>query len=63
MIRDFRREQGRGLTSDFDPRTFDPASSFARIGGGSLGGKARGLAFINALIRLANIRPLQNKGL
>lgn len=56
-LRDFRREQGRGLTSDFDPRTFDPASSFARIGGGSLGGKARGLAFINGLLnsyRLSN---------
>jgi len=49
-LKDFRREQGRGLTSDFDPRTFDPASSFARIGGGSLGGKARGLAFINSLL-------------
>ncbi len=49
-LRDFRREQGRGLTADFTPRTFDPTSSFARIGGGSLGGKARGLAFINGLL-------------
>jgi hypothetical protein len=49
-LKNFRREQGRGLTSDFDPRTFDPASSFARIGGGSLGGKARGLAFVNSLL-------------
>ncbi len=49
-LKDFRREQGKGLTSDFDPRTFDPTSSFARIGGGSLGGKARGLAFINGLL-------------
>ena len=49
-LRQFRREQGRGLTSDFDPQTFDPSSSFARIGGGSLGGKARGLAFMNSLL-------------
>ncbi len=49
-LRRFRREQKEGLTSDFDVSTFDPTSSFARIGGGSLGGKARGLAFINSLL-------------
>ena len=32
--------------SDFDPSTFDPDNSFARIGEGSLGGKARALAFV-----------------
>ena len=49
-LREFRRIQGRGLVSDFDARTFDPQSSLARIGGGSMGGKARGLAFINSLL-------------
>lgn len=49
-LRDFRRGQGMGLVSDFDRRTFDPMSSFARVGGGSMGGKARGLAFINSLL-------------
>ena len=49
-LRKFRREQKLGLTSDFDVRTFDPTSSYARIGGGSLGGKARGLAFVNSLL-------------
>lgn len=49
-LRKFRREQKVGLTSDFDASTFDPSSSFARIGGGSLGGKARGLAFVNSLL-------------
>jgi len=49
-LREFRRGQGSGLVSDFDARTFDPQSSLARIGGGSMGGKARGLAFINSLL-------------
>ncbi|MDP4117109.1 MAG: histidine kinase, partial [Bacteroidota bacterium] len=46
----------RGLISDFNPETFDPKSSFARIGGGSLGGKARGLGFVNKLINSYDIR-------
>jgi len=40
----------RGIIADFNKETFDPESSFARIGGGSLGGKARGLGFVNTLI-------------
>ncbi|MBI4810021.1 MAG: histidine kinase [Ignavibacteriales bacterium] len=36
--------------------TFDPESSVARIGGGSLGGKARGLGFVNTLINDYNVR-------
>jgi hypothetical protein len=35
---------------DFNKETFDKYSSFARIGGGSIGGKARGLGFINNLL-------------
>lgn len=46
----YRRQQGRGIVADFDPVTFDPAASFCRIGGGSLGGKGRGLAFISFLL-------------
>ncbi|MGA9116644.1 MAG: PEP/pyruvate-binding domain-containing protein [Bacteroidota bacterium] len=40
----------RGIITDFSKNTFLPASTFARIGGGSLGGKARGLGFVNILI-------------
>lgn len=40
----------RGIITDFSKETFDEQNSFARIGGGSLGGKARGLGFINNLI-------------
>lgn len=50
-IADYRREQGETLVADFDRRTFDPSSRFfARLGEGSLGGKARGLAFVRYLL-------------
>ena len=32
------------MVADFDAETYDASTPFARIGGGSLGGKARGLA-------------------
>jgi len=46
----------RGLITEFNKETFDPKNSFARIGSGSLGGKARGLGLINALINHDKIR-------
>jgi hypothetical protein len=49
-LAEFRELTQSGVISDFSPRRFDVAS-FTRIGGGSIGGKARGLAFVNALIR------------
>ena len=48
----------RGIISDFDKDFFDPFNSFARISGGSLGGKARGLGFINSLIANYNVGTL-----
>jgi CheY-like chemotaxis protein len=50
-INAYRREQTRESVSDFDPGSFDPDNSFARIGEGSLGGKARALAFVRHLLR------------
>jgi CheY-like chemotaxis protein len=50
-IAGYRREQGEALVADFDRATFDPGVAFfARIGRGSLGGKARGLAFVRYLL-------------
>lgn len=46
----------RGIISDFSKNSFDPENSFARIGGGSIGGKARGLGFLNNLIYNYNLR-------
>ena len=50
-IAEYRREQSQTLIGEFNPATFQPAGSFfLQIGGGSLGGKARGLAFIRHLL-------------
>jgi CheY-like chemotaxis protein len=47
----YRRELTRESVTDFDPGAFDAENSFARIGEGSLGGKARALAFVRHLLR------------
>lgn len=49
-IAEYRQEQKRDVIADFNRKTFDGASGFSRIGAGSLGGKARGLAFVRQLI-------------
>jgi CheY-like chemotaxis protein len=49
-IAEYRNERIRGQVVDFDRTTFDGSAGFYRIGGGSLGGKARGLAFIGNLL-------------
>lgn len=49
-LREYRINRQRGIITDFNKETFYPLSSFARIGGGSLGGKARGLSFVNRLV-------------
>ena len=46
----------RGIITEFSKESFDPKNSFARIGSGSLGGKARGLGFVNTLINNNKIR-------
>ncbi len=45
-----------GVISDFSVSGLKDEYRFARIGGGSLGGKARGVAFMNALIHRSNLR-------
>jgi CheY-like chemotaxis protein len=55
-INDYRREQNEVLIGDFKADTFKPSDSgFLRIGSGSLGGKARGLAFVRHLLRTRRI--------
>ncbi|HEY3382377.1 MAG TPA: PEP/pyruvate-binding domain-containing protein [Vicinamibacterales bacterium] len=49
-IERYREQRERSVIADFDRHTFDRRSRFTRIGGGSLGGKARGLAFVNMLL-------------
>ena len=50
LIRDYRTLLGQGVVAKFDPSTYSDAIAFARIGEGSLGGKARGLAFMNSML-------------
>src|SRR5499427_1295500 len=55
-INDYRCEQNEVLIGDFKGDTFKPSqASFLRIGSGSLGGKARGLAFVRHLLRTRRI--------
>lgn len=55
-IADYRFERGQTVVADFDRDHFDLGSDFYRIGGGSLGGKARGLAFVRRLIAQHGLR-------
>jgi len=58
-IAEYRKEQNEILIGDFKPASFTPKeSSFLRIGGGSLGGKARGLAFVRHLLYKHNLARL-----
>ncbi|MEG1586670.1 MAG: PEP/pyruvate-binding domain-containing protein, partial [Bacteroidales bacterium] len=47
----YRKMKNRGVVAEFRRGQFDRYSNFARIGEGSLGGKGRGLAFIDSLIK------------
>ncbi|MBD5212562.1 MAG: phosphoenolpyruvate synthase [Bacteroidales bacterium] len=47
----YRRMKNRGVVAIFQKDRFDKYSNFARIGEGSLGGKGRGLAFIDQIIK------------
>ncbi len=49
-LRQYKEDRQRGVLTEFSKDNFDPTISFARIGTGSVGGKARGLGFLNTLI-------------
>jgi CheY-like chemotaxis protein len=51
-IRKMRKQQQKGVIINFDPKGFDRDAPFFKIGNGSLGGKARGLAFMSALLQM-----------
>lgn len=46
----YRRMKNQGVVAVFQRDRFDQYSNFARIGDGSLGGKGRGLAFLDRMI-------------
>ncbi|MCK9618522.1 MAG: phosphoenolpyruvate synthase [Lentimicrobiaceae bacterium] len=47
----YRLNKGRGVIADFYKEKFDEYIIFTRIGTGSIGGKARGLAFLDSLLK------------
>lgn len=51
LIVKYRKMKNRGVVAEFRKDRFDYYSNFARIGQGSLGGKGRGLAFIDSIIK------------
>ncbi len=47
----YRSVRGRGVISTFDRNKFNEYILFSRVGEGSIGGKARGLAFIDNILK------------
>lgn len=57
----YRKMKNQGVVAVFQRDRFDRYSNFARIGDGSLGGKGRGLAFIDNMVkRHAEFEELEN---
>ena len=49
-IKDYRMLVGQGVVAKFNPSSYNKYIWYAKIGEGSLGGKARGLAFVNSIL-------------
>ena len=56
IIRTYRSERTKGVIAQFSRNNYDETLFFSRIGGGSLGGKGRGLAFIDMVLRAAKLQ-------
>ena len=50
-VSSFRVSKARGIIAEFNRSRFDAYLFFSRIGNGNLGGKGRGLAFMNSIIK------------
>ncbi|MDX2451273.1 PEP/pyruvate-binding domain-containing protein, partial [Desulfosarcina sp.] len=50
LIKQQRIHRQKGVIVNFDADKFDPDTEFLKIGNGSIGGKARGLAFMSAML-------------
>ena len=58
-IQNRRKGRQKGVISELVPGQYDPDSDFVKVGKGSLGGKARGLAFMSTGLKEA--RELQSE--
>lgn len=50
-IKQYRTSRSRGVIATFDKAKYDEYEGFSRIGDGALGGKGRGLAFIDSFLK------------
>jgi len=50
IIHEYRISQGIGVVARFNNESYNDTIRFARLGNGSLGGKGRGLAFLNHVL-------------
>ena len=55
VVKDYRINQGLGVVASFDLESFNDAIWFSRVGSGSMGGKARGLAFMYQILQRYNL--------
>ena len=59
----YRRMKNQGVVAVFQRDRFDQYSNFARIGEGSLGGKGRGLAFLDRMIKKVRENEIEHADL
>ncbi len=50
-LRSLRTARQKGVVVRFNPTDYDPDAEFMKVGNGSMGGKARGLAFLSYMFR------------
>ncbi len=55
-ISQYRINSSRGIIAKYEQNTFDAYSIFSRVGDGYIGGKARGLAFTDILLKKYKLR-------
>ena len=54
-VREYRRVRHLAVVADFDRDRFEPGGGIVRIALGSLGGKARGIAFANRILQRSQL--------
>ncbi len=54
-FKDYRMLIGQGIIAKFDPDNYNKYVWYAKMGEGSLGGKARGLAYLNSMLQKYNM--------
>ena len=60
-IKKYRQQESQGIISEFNPENYDEFVHFARVGQGMIGGKARGLAFLDLIIsRYPQLQDYEN---